>query len=57
MPKTGRKSTAAQQRENYKRGIIGIKAALELDADPTLTTPTTPGHVTMSLHTNSIQTT
>jgi len=35
MPKTGQRSTAAQQRENYKRGIIGIKAALELDADPT----------------------
>src|ERR1700723_505305 len=35
MPTTGQRSTAAQHRENYKWGIIGIKAALELDADPT----------------------
>src|ERR1700692_3070739 len=35
MPKTGQRSTAAQQRENYKWGIIGIKVALELDADST----------------------
>jgi hypothetical protein len=35
MPKTGRRSIATQQRENSKQGIISIKAALELDADPT----------------------
>lgn len=35
MPPGNRRSRAAQHRENTKQGILGIKEAHEVDADPT----------------------